>query len=308
MRQPSPYARLLPALALSAALAAGLGACSEKKPEYVERPVEELYNEAMDLIDNNEYYKAAQLFDEVDRQHPYSVWATKAQLMSAYALYERNKYDDAIVALDRFIQLHPGNKNIAYGYYLKGLCYYEQIADVARDQKLTEQALKVLQEVVDRFPTTPYARDARLKIDLARDHLAGKEMNIGRYYQHLGHYLAAMNRFKLVAEQYQTTTHVPEALYRLVEVYTALGLDQEAARVAAVLGHNFPGNEWYEDAYSIVEHGSTDTTGRGKKTWTDSLTFWSSDKDKAKERAREAAKGDDPGKTSGGWFNWAKFW
>lgn len=306
MRHRSATLRLLPALALSAALAAGLGACSEKKPEYVERPVEELYNEAMDLVDANEYYKAAQLFDEVDRQHPYSVWATKAQLMSAYALYERNKYDDAIVALDRFIQLHPGNKSIAYGYYLKGLCYYEQIADVGRDQKLTEQALKILQEVVDRFPTTPYARDAKLKIDLARDHIAGKEMNVGRYYQHLDHHLAALNRFKLVAEQYQTTTHVPEALYRIVEVYTALGLDQEAARAAAVLGHNFPGSDWYEDAYAMVEHGNLNPSGRTTKHWTDTLTFWSSDKDK--DKPKPAPKPDDPAKTSGGWFNWAKFW
>ncbi|BAE52660.1 outer membrane protein assembly factor BamD [Paramagnetospirillum magneticum] len=304
MRHRSATSRLLPALALSAALAAGLGACSEKKPEYVERPVEELYNEAMDLVDANEYYKAAQLFDEVDRQHPYSVWATKAQLMSAYALYERNKYDDAIVALDRFIQLHPGNKSIAYGYYLKGLCYYEQITDVARDQKLTEQALKIMQEVVDRFPSTPYARDARLKIDLARDHLAGKEMNIGRYYQHLEHHLAALNRFKVVAEQYQTTTHVPEALYRMVEIYTALGLDQEAARAAAVLGHNFPGSDWYEDAYAMVEKGNLNPTGRSKKHWTDPLVFWSNDKDKR----QEIPKADDPAKTSGGWFNWAKFW
>jgi outer membrane protein assembly factor BamD len=302
MRHRSAPARLLPALALSAALAAGLGACTEKKPDYVERPVEELYNEAMDLIDRNEYYKAATLFDEVDRQHPYSVWATKAQLMSAYALYERNKYDDAIVALDRFIQLHPGNKNIAYGYYLKGLCYYEQISDVSRDQKLTEQALSILQEVVDRFPATPYARDAKMKIDLARDHLAGKEMNIGRYYQKLGQYLAAVNRFKVVAEQYQTTTHVPEALHRMVEIYTTLGLDQEAARAAAVLGHNFPGSDWYEDSYAMVEKGALVSTGGGRKHWTDSLNFWSGDK------AKEKPKADDPAKTSGGWFNWAKFW
>jgi outer membrane protein assembly factor BamD len=302
MRHRSAPTRLLPALALSAALATGLGACSEKKPEYVERPVEELYNEAMDLIDKNEYYKAAQLFDEVDRQHPYSVWATKAQLMSAYALYERNKYDDAIVALDRFIQLHPGNKSIAYGYYLKGLCYYEQISDVARDQKLTEQALSILQEVVERFPATPYARDARLKIDLARDHLAGKEMNIGRYYQKLGQYLAAVNRFKIVAEQYQTTTHVPEALHRMVEIYTSLGLDQEAARAAAVLGHNYPGSDWYEDSYAMVEQGTLTSKGGAKKHWTDSLNFWSGDKTK------EKPKPDDPAKTSGGWFNWAKFW
>ncbi|TAN59049.1 MAG: outer membrane protein assembly factor BamD, partial [Magnetospirillum sp.] len=235
------------ALVLAALLL--ISACSAKKDDYVERPVEELYNTAMDSVDAKEYYKAAQAFDEVDRQHPYSVWATKAQLMGAYALYERNKYDEAIIGLDRFIQLHPGNRDAAYAYYLKGLCYYEQITDVSRDQKMTELALKTLQEVVDRFPTSPYARDAKLKIDLARDHIAGKEMAVGRYYLTTKQYLAALNRFKAVAEQYQTTTHVPEALHRMVEIYATLGLEAEAQRTASVLGHNFPGSDWYDDTY-----------------------------------------------------------
>ncbi|CAA7623600.1 outer membrane protein assembly factor BamD [Magnetospirillum sp. SS-4] len=282
-----------------------VGACSSKKDEYVERPVEELYNAAMDLMDSNEYYKAAQAFDEVDRQHPYSAWATKAQLMGAYALYERNKYDDAIIALDRFIQLHPGNRDVAYAYYLKGLCYYEQITDVHRDQALTELAMKTLQEVLDRFPNSTYARDARLKLDLARDHMAGKEMAVGRYYMKVKHYLAALNRFKVVVESYQTTTHVPEALHRMVEIYTLLGLDGDAQRAAAVLGHNYPGSEWYDDTYSVVEHGETDPSGAKDKSWTDRLKFWSDGKPKDKA---EAAKSDDPAKTSGGWFNWAKFW
>ncbi|OAN55262.1 transporter [Paramagnetospirillum marisnigri] len=289
------------ALALSALLA--LGACSGKKDEYVERPVEELYNSAMDMIDQGEYYKAAQAFDEVDRQHPYSVWATKAQLMGAYALYERNKYDDAIINLDRFIQLHPGNRDVAYAYYLKGLCFYEQITDVARDQKMTEQAMKTLQEVVDRFPTSTFARDAKLKIDLARDHMAGKEMSVGRYYLTTKQYLAALNRFKTVAEQFQTTSHVPEALHRMVEVYVILGLDGEAARTAAVLGHNFPGSEWYTDTYAIVEHGDLDPAKRKDKSWLDSVAFW---KDKSKPDPQP--KKEDAAKTSGGWFNWAKFW
>lgn len=243
----------LGAIALAAAVT--LSACSEKQDEYVERPVEELYNEAMDLIDKDEYFNAAKAFEEVERQHPYSVWATKAQLMSAYALYERNRYDDALIALDRFIQLHPGNKDTPYAYYLKGLSYYEQITDVARDQKMTEQALKALQEVVDRFPASQYARDAKLKVDLARDHLAGKEMNIGRYYLGRQQWLAALNRFKLVTEQYQTTSHVPEALHRMVEIYVTLGLDADAERTAAVLGHNFPGSDWYEDTFSLVKTG-----------------------------------------------------
>lgn len=246
-------------LALAVAMLVGLAACADKKDDYVERPVEELYNEAMDLIDKNEYLKASQSFEEVERQHPYSVWATKAQLMSAYALYERNKYDDALVAIDRFIQLHPGNKDVAYAYYLKGLCYYEQITDVSRDQKMTENALKSLQEVVDRFPASSYARDAKLKVDLARDHLAGKEMAVARYYQRRNQWLAALNRYKVVIEQFQTTTHVPEALHRQVEIYLTLGLTDEAKRTAAVLGHNFPGSEWYEDTFSMIQSGKSAT-------------------------------------------------
>ncbi len=286
-----------------------VSACSStKKDDYAEHPVEELYNTAMDLVDSQEYAKAALAFDEVDRQHPYSAWATKAQLMGAYVLYERNRYDDAIIGLDRFIQLHPGNRDAAYAYYLKGLCYYEQITDVGRDQKMTEMALKTLQEVVDRFPTSSYARDAKLKIDLARDHIAGKEMAVGRYYLHTKQYLAALNRFKAVAEQYQTTTHVAEALHRMVEIYETLGLDAEAQRTAAVLGHNFPGSDWYDDSYSIVEHGNTDPSNRKArdKTWIDSLTFWSNDTDKSKPAAPK--KPADPAKTSGGWYNWAVFW
>lgn len=252
---------------LAVTVAIALSACSEKKDDYVERPVEELYNEAMDLVDKNEYQRAAKSFEEVERQHPYSVWATKAQLMAAYVLYERNKYDDALVQLDRFIQLHPGNKDTAYAYYLKGLCYYEQITDVARDQKMTEQAMKSLQEVVDRFPASTYAKDARLKVDLARDHLAGKEMNIGRYYQGKGQWLAALNRYKAVVDNFQTTTHVPEALHRMVEIYVTLGLDDEAKKTAAVLGHNFPGSDWYEDTFSLVKTGKNATAKEESSGW-----------------------------------------
>lgn len=300
---PASLRNHISALALFALLL--VGACADKKDDYVELPVEELYNRAMDNIDAGEYYKGAKAFDEVDRQHPYSVWATKAQLMGAYALYERNKYDDSIIALDRFIQLHPGNRDIAYAYYLKGLCFYEQITDVARDQKMTEQSLKTLQEVVDRFPASTFARDAKLKIDLARDHMGGKEMAVGRYYLGIKHYLAALNRFKLVSEQFQTTSHVPEALHRMVEIYTILGLEGDAARAAAVLGHNFPGSDWYQDTYSIVEHGDLDPAKLRGKSWTDSLTFWSGDKSKAPPPPPPK---EDAAKTSGGWFNWAKFW
>ena len=230
-----------------------LQACSgDEGPLYVERPVEELYNGALTNLEQGNWQQAAEGFDEVERQHPYSVWATKAQLMAAYSYYQSNKYDDAILAADRFISLHPGNKDIAYAYYLKAISYYEQIVDVGRDQANTERALQSLEEVVRRFPNTEYARDARLKIDLARDHLAGKDMEIGRFYQKQNLYLAAILRYRSVVENYQTTSHIPEALMRLVECYVALGVDSEAQTAAAVLGYNYPGTEWYLDAYNLL--------------------------------------------------------
>ncbi|MHA1600426.1 MAG: outer membrane protein assembly factor BamD [Alphaproteobacteria bacterium] len=231
----------------------GLVACSsDDEPAYVERPVEDLYNSAMDQLLIAEYEEASRLFDEVERQHPYSIWASKAQLMAAYAHYQDNDYDEAINALDRFIQLHPGNRDAAYAYYLRAISYYEQISDVGRDQKMTQLALENLDELVRRFPESRYARDARLKVDLARDHLGGKHMDIGRFYQGKGEYLAAINRFRMVIRDYQTTTHVPEALHRLVESYLALGVNDEAQATAAVLGHNFPGNTWYAESYVLL--------------------------------------------------------
>ncbi|SMF71047.1 Beta-barrel assembly machine subunit BamD [Tistlia consotensis] len=238
---------------LAVLLAAALAGCSGKeKPTYVEEPPEQLYNKALSELLAGDYEKSAKSFDEVERQHPYSVWASRAQLMSAYAFYQGDKYDDAINALDRFIQLNPGSRDIAYAYYLKAICYYEQISDVGRDQKNTIDALDSLKEVVRRFPESRYARDAQLKIDLARDHLAGKDMEIGRYYESHGEYLAAINRFQTVIKDYQTTTHVPEALHRLVECYLALGVYKEAEATAAVLGYNFPGSEWYQDSYALL--------------------------------------------------------
>ncbi len=248
--------RLFPrslAAALLTAAALLLGGCeSDEGLTYEEQPVEELYNRGYTTLLEGESELAAQYFDEVERQHPYSVWAPKAQLMAAYAHYEDNRYDDAVNTLDRFIELNPGNEDVAYAYYLKAISYYEQISDVGRDQKMTELALGALQDVTRRFPDSEYARDAQLKIDLARDHLAGKHMTIGRYYLRQGEYLAAINRFRIVIEDYQTTTHVPEALHRLVEAYMALGVTDEAQATAAVLGHNFPGSDWYLDSYALL--------------------------------------------------------
>lgn len=240
-------------LAAAIIVCAAVAACSSSEEEvYVEQKVDILYNIAVNSLEAGDYKDAAKQFDEVERQHPYSTWATKAQLMAAYSHYQANAYDEAVIGLDRFIRLHPGNRDIAYAYYLKALSYYERISDVARDQLITELALKGLTEIVRRFPNSKYARDAKLKIDLTRDHLAGKEMEIGRFYLDRDFYLAAINRFRRVVDDYQTTTHVPEALHRLVEAYTALGVIDEARRVAAVLGHNYPGSEWYLDSYAVA--------------------------------------------------------
>jgi len=243
------------------ALTIALASCGGSKNEaYIEKPVDDLYNKAMDALVDENYTQAAKTFDQVESQHPYSVWATKSQLMQVYSLYQGGKYDDAIIAADRFIQLHPGHKDVAYAYYLKAICYYMQIVDVGRDQKLTELALKALDDVVRRFPDSKYARDAKLKLDFTRDHLAGKEMEIGRYYLKRQEYLAAMNRFKRVIDNFQTTTHVPEALERLVECDLSLGLNKEAKENAAVLGYNYPGSHWYGDAFALMTGGSVPET------------------------------------------------
>ena len=247
-------AKILFAVTLLAGFA--LTACStgEDVAELEEsKPVEELYSGAAAALDAKNYREATRLFEEVERQHPYSQWATRAELMAAYSSYKDQRYDEAILALDRFIELHPGNKDIDYALYLKALSYYEQISDVARDQAMTEQAMEAFDVLTRRFPDSQYARDSLFKRDLTLDHLAGKEMEIGRYYMNRNQINAAVNRFRTVATDYQTTTHVPEALHRLVEAYMTLGLRDEATRVAAVLGHNYPGSKWYEDSYKILD-------------------------------------------------------
>mgnify|MGYP005642958791 CR=1 FL=1 len=243
---------ILARLLVCAFAATVLAACASDEEEYQERPVEVIYNKAMDRLLDGDAELAAIDFDEVERQHPYSVWARKSQLMAAYSQYLVNNYDDAIFTAQRFLQLHPGNRDAPYAYYLIAISYYEQIADIGREQKITELALDALREVVDRYPSSEYARDARLKIDLARDHLAGKEMEIGRYYLDRDHFGAAINRFRHVVTNYQTTSHVPEALHRLTEAYLSLGILEEAKNTAAVLGHNYPGSEWYLDSYALL--------------------------------------------------------
>ena len=258
MRLLFPPARLAAGVLLI--VLAGCG--SSRNEAYIEKPVDDLYNKAMDSLVDERYADAAKTFEQVESQHPYSAWATKSQLMGVYSLYEAGNYDQAIIAADRFIQLHPGHRDVAYAYYLKGICYYIPITDVGRDQKTTELALKSLDDVVRRFPDSKYARDAKLKLDFTRDHLAGKEMEIGRYYLNRQEYLAAMNRFKRVIENFQTTTHVPEALERLVECDLALGLTKEAKENAAVLGYNYPGSRWYKDAYALVTGGGVPAEAR----------------------------------------------
>ena len=233
-------------------VATGCSSDEDMAAQYVERPIEQIYADAWKQIDGENWLQAGRQFDEVERQHPYSVWARRAILMSAYCYYEGNRYAEAIDASTRFIQLHPGNKDVPYAYYLKAISLYEQIGDVDRDQGKTDEALTALQDLIQRFPDTEYARDARLKVDLARDHLAGREMLIGRFYLRQGEYLAAINRFRTVIDKYQTTTHAPEALERLTEAYMALGITKEAQTSAAVLGYNYPGSRWYMDAYTLL--------------------------------------------------------
>jgi outer membrane protein assembly factor BamD len=237
-------------------IAACSGDGNEEVSQYTDLPVDTIYNDAMDFLDEGDAVAAAAAFEEVERQHPYSQWAVRAQLMAAYAYYRANLYDDAVAAAQRFIDLHPGNPDVPYARYLIGMSYYEQISDVGRDQKMTEEALAAFEELEQRAPDTDYARDAALKADLARDHLAGKEMEIGRYYQSKQAYVAAINRFRNVVERYQTTTHVPEALHRLTECYLAIGVVPEAQKTAAVLGYNYPGSRWYQDSYALLVEGA----------------------------------------------------
>lgn len=242
-------AAILPVLLIS-------GACSifsQQEDLAPDIPADRLYNEGVFLLNEKKSLEqAAKKFEEVDRQHPYSEWARKALLMSAYANYEAKKYDDSIAAAKRYISLHPGSPDAPYAYYLVAASNFEQISDVSRDQSRTEKAIASLEEVIRKFPDTEYAAQARQKIEVARDNLAAKEIAIARYYQGKKNFIGAINRFKVVVTQYQTTRHVEEALMRLTECYLALGIVHEAQAAAAVLGHNFPDSAWYRDAYALM--------------------------------------------------------
>ena len=238
---------------MSACSSLGLGGNKKAKLAYIERPAEQIYNQGFKRIEKNDWDRAKLFFQEVERQHPFSKWARRAMLMQAYANYRSTDYEESIVSAQRFIGLHPGSDSTPYAYYLIAMNYYDQIYDVGRDQETTVNAEAALQQVVRRYPNSDYARDARLKLELTHDHLAGKEMTIGRYYLKENQHLAAIGRFKNVVKNYETTSQTEEALHRLVEAYVSLGIISEAKLVGSVLGYNYPSGEWYQDSYNLLE-------------------------------------------------------
>jgi outer membrane protein assembly factor BamD len=258
------------------AVTVSISACNGNKPRarlaYEERPVELLYKTGYERLQSRRWADAVDYFQEVERQHPYSEWSRRAILMQVYAYYQNGNYVDAVAAADRFIQLFPGSPSAAYAFYMRAVCNFERIVDVGRDQAYAVAALQGLRDVARRYPGTAYATDAMVKIDMVNDQLAGKEMTIGRYYQRANQPLAAIGRYKTVIDNtdFQRTSHTPEALYRLVEVYLGLGLKEEATRNAAVLGFNYPGSPWYAEAYALLtENGSrpeTAPTGQ-RESW-----------------------------------------
>ncbi|MCW5688670.1 MAG: outer membrane protein assembly factor BamD [Pseudolabrys sp.] len=269
----SAFARRLTRGAALVILAVSLGACSSlnifgsKDDTPPDEPADRLYNEGLFLLNNKkDIKKAVAKFEEVDRQHPYSEWARKSLLMSAYAQYESGNYDECITSAKRYISLHPGSPDAAYAQYLIAASYFDEIPDITRDQDRTEKALAALDEVIRKYPTSEYAVSAKQKVEVARDQLAGKEMQIGRYYLDKKDYTGAINRFKVVVTQYQTTRQVEEALMRLTEAYMALGITQEAQTAAAVLGHNFPDSPWYQHAYALVKSGGLEPN-ENKGSW-----------------------------------------
>jgi outer membrane protein assembly factor BamD len=255
------------ALLLACAIALPLSGCARNRTKgdtsYIARDVNTLYALAKSRLDRRQYEDAAKLFDEVERQHPYSVWARRAQLMSSFSYYLAQKYPEAVSSSQRFLTIHPGNREAPYAHYLIAMSYYQQIPDITRDQRSTQQASDAFGELIRRYPQSRYAADARLKLDLINDHLAGKEMEIGRFYQRSGNWLASVARFRNVTEKYQTTSHTPEALERLVESYLALGIPQEAQKAAAVLGRNYPGSPFYRRAFQLIQRHSPTAAAQG---------------------------------------------
>jgi outer membrane protein assembly factor BamD len=280
LHKPHERASLVLARAVARALVlavmlAPLGACSSLGGLFssnddgavAEEPADQLYNEGLYLLnDRKDYKSAAKKFEEVDRQHPYSDWARKSLIMSAFAYYESGDYDESITAAKRYIMLHPGSPDAAYAQFLVGSSYFDRIPDISRDQEKTEKAVAELEEVVRKYPNTEYAASAKKKIEIARDQLAGKEVDVGRWYMQKKDYTAAINRFKVVVTRYQTTRHVEEALMRLTEAYMTLGIVGEAQTSAAVLGHNFPDSPWYQDAYNLVKQRGLEPS-ENKNSW-----------------------------------------
>jgi outer membrane protein assembly factor BamD len=254
----------LSALLLACACVVPLAGCATGKGKgdtaYVARDVSSLYGAAQRKMQGGDYESAAKLFDEVERQHPYSSWARHAQVMSSFNYYLAQKYNDAISSAQRFLTIHPGSEEAPYAEYIVGMSYYQQIPDVTRDQTVTQQASDAFNELIRRYPESRYAGDARLKLDLIKDHLAGKEMEVGRFYQRSGQWLAATYRFRSVIDQYQSTSHTPEALERLVECYLALGIPDEAWKASAVLGRNYAGSYWYRQSLRLL-HSEQNHTG-----------------------------------------------
>ena len=291
------------------------GCAADKAPS--DLPVENLYNNAFDDLQKTKYKKAAEEFEQVEIEHPYSQWAVKAKLMGAYAYYKNEDYDDAVLALDRFIKYHPGNKDVAYAYYLKGMCYYSQISSADKDQADTEKAEEAFNRLIMLFPNSEYAADARKKVNLTEDYKAGQEMIIGRYYLNNGNYLSALNRFNVVLENYQTTVQIEEALYRQVEIYGILGLNKYAAGYYKILQNNYPDGVWTAKAAKVMEKIGNAPVKKAeapkaaeevKEETSGSWFSWFKSDEQPEEVKAEAPKAVEEAKeeTSGSWFSWLK--
>ncbi len=251
MRQ--SFVRAAAVLVLVGSAVTLIGCSSEKTLEpFVEIPAEKSYNAGLAYLQQGDYAKATKKFEEVDEQHPYSEWARKSLIMTTYTNYTRANFTEAITQGKRYLTLYPGSEDAAYAQWMIAQSYFNQMPDITRDQKMTQQAMQAMQELVDRYPDSPYAAEGRKRLDIAKDQLAGKEMEVGRYYLTRNQYIGAVNRFKTVVQDYQTTRHIEEALERLTEAYFAMGLTDEAQTAAAVLGHNYPDSRWYKDAYKLL--------------------------------------------------------